>query len=380
MMSERVKVKKGVLKKPAARTPYVRASNPVKATQLKVQKWSRKLSDFMGVAEGDLMKILKSDGFLPNWRKLKCPHCATPSLTRIGRPGRERFLNPEWRCANGACRARLYPQSFHPLFISGRNHSPMDKQVACLFLAVLGVQQNHAHVLLDLNDRVVWELYQNLKHLLKEDVEALEGDIKFGVRDAWPDVEVDEVTVAKRADGASEDKVVWDQFLGMQERGHPETLVVVPLPQRSTGRRSPGPGPLLLRVWKPIADSWLRDRNVVLQTDSARAYEWKLPGVVHASVVHQKKKVAGVWRNPKYIEHDVVTLPDNMTLSIVKGTQIIDGWWRVLRKEYGTASKNDSESVLLATRAAQWRHWHTAQDLWAATGAAVQRHFDRVHA
>lgn len=140
-------------------------------------------------------------------------------------------------------------------------------------------------------------------------------------------------------------------------------------------KRVPGPGPLLSRVWYPIAEKWLNNTNIVLQTDSARAYKVKIPGVADASVVHQKKKVNGKWLHPKYVEEASILLPDGRPVEVKKGTQLIDGWWRILRKEFSTANKLDSASVLTIARSAQWKRWHMNEDHWLETGKVVQRYF-----
>ena len=69
--------------------------------------------------------------------------------------------------------------------------------------------------------------------------------------------------------------------MGIMERGDPKTLVIIYLPKRRTKKKSTGPGPLLKKVWKPIADKWLKNRRVILFTNSAKAYKYKVPGVKH---------------------------------------------------------------------------------------------------
>ena len=63
-------------------------------------------------------------------------------------------------------------------------------------------------------------------------------------------------------------------------RGAPETLVLVKLPDRQTTSRAPGPGPLLRRDWLPIANYFLKGKQVILHTDSTRAYNIEAPGIL----------------------------------------------------------------------------------------------------
>ena len=134
-----------------------------------------------------------------------------------------------------------------------------------------------------------------------------------------------------------------------------------------------------LKDWKPIAKKWPEGKGVALQTDSARAYKHKIRGVAHVSVVHQKKKIGDVWVNPTYAEQTVVTLPGGKKLDVVKGTQLIDGWWRALRKEFSAANKSGPESVAKVVRVAQWKRWRMNKDLWAEAGKAATRYLDRLH-
>ena len=40
--------------------------------------------------------------------------------------------------------------------------------------------------------------------------------------------------------------------------------------------------------WQPMAEKWLKDRRVILHSDSAKSYRLKVAGVLHDAVVHQK--------------------------------------------------------------------------------------------
>ena len=125
--------------------------------------------------------------------------------------------------------------------------------------------------------------------------EAAQNRISFKTLPPWSDVEVDEVTLAKYAH--SPGKIVWANFVGIMARGMPETLVILPLPDRVTSDRAPGPGPIRLSDWRPIAEDWLRGAKVILHSDSAKAYGMAIEGVIGTKVVHQKKKIDGCGRS-----------------------------------------------------------------------------------
>ena len=83
----------------------------------------------------------------------------------------------------------------------------------------------------------------------------------------------------------------WEQWAGLVARGRPDSFVLVGLKPPPTTCRAPGPGAIRKVEWQPIAEKWLKNKQVVLHTDSARSYKAKVPGVVHDNVVHQKKRV-----------------------------------------------------------------------------------------
>ena len=70
--------------------------------------------------------------------------------------------------------------------------------------------------------------------------------------------------------------------------------------------------------WKPFAHKYLKDRRVILHSDSARSNRMKVPGMLHDAVVHQKSRVkrAGkwVWKKPTFVNVSVHKLPDGRTM------------------------------------------------------------------
>ena len=78
---------------------------------------------------------------------------------------------------------------------------------------------------------------------------------------------------------------------------------------------------------------------------------------------------------PVFAEKVSVEVPDEFgtVLDVMKGTQFVDGFWRLLRKELGNSPKATTEAVTTIVRVAQWRYWHGGQDLWVELGKALQR-------
>ena len=96
------------------------------------------------------------------------------------------------------------------------------------------------------------------------------------------------MTLAKRRGPG--DTLEWASYLGMIARGKPESLILIKLPVKKTSKRAPGPGPLRLGTWKPIAERFLKDSHIILHTDAARAYTRPIPGVAHTHRSYTKKE------------------------------------------------------------------------------------------
>ena len=198
----------------------------------------------------------------------------------------------------------------------------------------------------------------------------------FGNCKTWVDVEGDETTFDKKPvkkDGKN--LMEWEQWVGMVQRGQPDTLILHRLRPELTEPRAPGPGAIRKHEWQPIAEKHLSGRKLIFHTDSARSYKLRLPMVVHDHVVHckQRVKVKGkwMWKAPKYVSLREHKLPDSGKVIKVKaGTQIIDRVWRFFksRLDLNQHSKAGSARLREQIRSIQYEYWNRNKDLWVASG------------
>ena len=99
----------------------------------------------------------------------------------------------------------------------------------------------------------------------------------------------------------------------------------------------------------------------------------KVPGVLHDSVVHQKKrvKVKGkcVWPTPILVKLTTHKLPWKKN-RVKAGTQIIDRAWKFIKKRLRLNQFTKVGSSLLRAhiRSAQYEYWHRNRDLCACAG------------
>ena len=157
------------------------------------------------------------------------------------------------------------------------------------------------------------------------------------------------------------------------QRGKPQTLVLHRLKPPASKLRAPGPGAVRKVEWKPLAAKWLKDRQVILHTDSAKSYASKISGVLHDRVVHKKKrvKVNGKfkWVAPTYVKIQKHKIPGTKkTLRVKSGTQIVDRCWRCL-KERLNINQHAKVGSRIQLCSAQYEYWPRGQDLWTATGS-----------
>ena len=250
-------------------------------------------------------------------------------------------------------------------------------QAALLLLKLNNLANSTIHRLLHVNHKAIEDMDKRLCVLRKEYVEEKEKEIQFGDGASWKDIEADETTFDKKDMSAlvtledATKPIEWEQWLGVVQRGKPETLVLHRLKPPRTVVRSPGPGAVRKIEWRPIAERWPKDRRVILHTDPAKSYRLQLAGVLHDRVVHCKKrvKVRGVWKwlTPRYTKLVTHKLPKSQkTLTVKSGTQIIDRCWSFLKLNQN--SKVGSHMLKCKVRSAQYEYWLKNQDLWVATG------------
>ena len=134
------------------------------------------------------------------------------------------------------------------------------------------------------------------------------------------------------------------------------------MPLRSTKERAPGPGPITLALWRPIAAQYLSGRALILHTDSARAYKERIPMVRHTSVVHQLKKVGKKWIQPSFVKTFMMRLPGGKKVKIRSGTQTIDGFWTHLRRQVSKCKGRNLDTIDEFVRFAQFSYWAQNDD------------------
>ena len=133
-----------------------------------------------------------------------------------------------------------------------------------------------------------------------------------------------------------------------------------------------GPGPIRSVEWMDFAERTLKYQRIIIHTDGARSYRFALPGLIHDHVVHMKKPITvkgkRFWVQPFFTKNYTHTMPDG-TLKEVLGAQIIDRFWRTLRRSLvGRAFPVGSHSFHRRICSTQWEYWHRGEDQWTATG------------
>ena len=224
-------------------------------------------------------------------------------------------------------------------------------------------------------------MYRRLEFARKRYVERKEKTIVFGNNKFWKDAEADEAVFRKASvddpQGSPDRKMEWGQWAGMRMRDDPKTLVLWKTNSSLTSKRAPGPGAIKRTDWKPKADYYLKNRKIILHSDSARSYGMKIEGMLHDRVVHAKKRVKRggkwVWLKPSFVRVSKHKLPEGGTLKTKAGTQIIDRTWSTIRRYIGNANvKPGSLRLAAKVRSAQWRIWNTRKDHWLETANMVK--------
>ena len=337
--------------------PYTRSTSKIGTVRRDRIKPTRTMLDFAtpNVSPTSIL-VLKKDGLIRNRDRFdKCEECD-------GKLAKDKYYAEfrRWsrRCTSRSCRCRYDVLGNHPFFGSpGKGSLSLSVQstLLCCFLSKLTIAA--AHTMTGVPGISIQRFYDKVRIHIASFVKLKQDEILLSDENMWTDVEVDEVTLSKTDDGSDQKPISWVQYLAIIRRGHPASLILVLLPVRSTVRRAPGPGPILKAVWDEIAAKYVKDKgNIVIHTDSARAYRKVIPGTMHTAVVHQVKKVNGVWVQPAFVRTETLELPD-----------FIDGVWRFLRKDSRDSLRHSKpELVEKLVRVSQWRYWTQDQDLYSA--------------
>ncbi|CAE8603513.1 unnamed protein product, partial [Polarella glacialis] len=298
-----------------------------------------------------------------------------------------------YRCSAKVCQNYVLPQSGHSIFTSGRGPkaTSLQHQAVVLLHALQNASQTICHKMTGLDHKMTQAIYGTNDKCRKIDVEKKEKKIVYGGKgNVWKDVEADEVDlgsqlVDNREDAPEDEKIEWEQSGGVVERGNRQTLMLTRLKPKKTKQRAPGPGAMRSADWIPIAEKDLKNRNVVLRTDGARAYQLNVDGMLHDHVVHMNKKLVMnvkvvkkngrcVWIKPKYTKKFTRLLPSGKKIIRMGGAQIIDRFWSHLRGSMKSRQvKVGSAQTSVRIRSAQWDYWHRDEDLWVETGKMLKR-------
>ena len=258
---------KKVLKKPT--TKYTRRSIKSKA----VTRWCMDIPYIMGATERQLFRKVRSIGLLP--RSTTCPRC------HGGVKNFKENMQYQGRCSCRGCQLMISWFASHPFLCSGGRSLRL--KLSMMVNILLGATYRSSTLQLSISQSNMQLMLLAIRLHISNYIVHQQEYIEYGrCGNHWPDVEVDEMTIGKWA--AKDDKIGWHNYVGLVQRGRPESLVIYRLPDRITQKRAPGPGPIRLSDWKPIARKHLSDRGVILHSDSARAYSWAMPRVQHTKV------------------------------------------------------------------------------------------------
>ena len=368
--------------------PYVREKILGHGQRLRKDRriCAQTLQPLLRASDDGIVQLLTKDGMLPNWAGRQCPRCQKGTLSKLQKsPTGGGF---KYRCNKKGCQVYISPTHLHPWFTDGRGSgtTPLQVQASILLMKLHGVTTSATCQMLSVNHKVVEDMANRLAYARQTYVIEHQKHIKFGYDKGknfnaiknWVDVEGDEASFTKTNQrgidpSISSDKpVVWEQWLGLVQRGHPQSLILERLRPPSTEVRAPGPGAVRKTEWMPLGRKHLEGRHVILHTDAARSYTAKIDGVLHDNVVHAKKRkvMNGKvrWVNPTYVRVVQHKLPNTSKVVKVKaGTQIIDRAWRFIKDRLTLNQSTRAGSRLLRAQiqAAQYQYWFMRDDPWA---------------
>jgi len=356
-------------------TEYIRHGAKSMKSRRDRETWSIGLKEIITMSENELTQRCIRDELLADKEGEPCPMCGEGALNSLAISPSGSLRN---RCSKKGCQCYVSPLHGSPVFAMSKHTDSFKDQCVVLHCLLSGASRSAIrHMFADINHKTIEAMQLRLKTARSLFVHEREKSITFGTMRAWKDVEVDEAVFGQQITAGRQvgDKQrVWEQWAGMIERGRCDSLVLMKTHSGKTATRAPGPGAIKKHDWRPFAAKHLEGRRVVLHTDSAKSYKCKVPGVVHDSVVHCKKRVKGAdgrysWTKPNYVKVSTHKLPGGQKLRTKAGTQIIDRVWRFVRDHLeGAAMVPGSATAAANVRSAQWLYWNRGKDLWLETG------------
>eukprot|EP00971_Amphidinium_carterae_P259409 5147362-Amphidinium_carterae.1 len=216
-----------------------------------------------------------------------------------------------------------------------------------------GVPQHTVHLQLNIPHATLERYARRLRTHLEKYIEAEQVNTHIGETELeeW---EVDECTISHFPSHRRDRPKAWSAYIGLIRRGCP----------RYTKNRAPGPWPITKHEWLEIAEYTVKDptHDLVMHTDSARAYQCKLAKVHHTKVVHQKKKVGRVWVRPNFVKRVKLSIAKRR-LTFFAGTQTIDGVWQKMRDHAKHRVGGKMHQVNGFVRLAQFRYWTSGKTM-----------------
>ena len=361
-------VKKGkarLLKRPRSNMQAKKKAKSVAYVQknekdAKVCRWCVTQKFLLHDSQKKIVTMLKKLG----WLRLRkhCPHCSTRLISC-----RTRWNTTfQSRCPSHNCRKQIAWTHDHPLPHQHSTSTPIGHQAAVYLGILVGCAQQALSVQFGLTRSSI-----RLKQFIATYVVKHQENMSFGTDgDDWQEIDVDEVALSKTR--VAKKKYRRGNFIGLIARGRPRSLWISRLPDRETGLRAPGPGPIRSKDWDPIAKRLIDNKGVILHSDSARAYKKGFRRMAQTMVVHCKKWKDGAWVRPHVTRVRKVVC--NKKVKRVKaGTQMIDGVWALMCK--GKRGSHGSDALLdRSVRWVQWKYWSQGQDLFKVVGTMIKEH------
>ncbi|CAK0889867.1 unnamed protein product, partial [Prorocentrum cordatum] len=250
------------------------------------------------------------------------------------------------------CQKHASTAHLNPTFSTHSGSESLQNQAVILLAKLTGASRANTHTMFGVNHKAVERIWSNVEQA---------DEATFDNMD---------LTDGPEPLGDPTHPVMWEQWLGIVQRGEPRALTLTRLSPDMAEKRAPGPGAARRVERGPLAERWLKDRDVVFDSDSARSYKLRAPGAIHDFVVHKKKVLVP----PRHVELKTHALPSGRHLKVKSGAQIIDRAWRFIKDRLHRSATAKAGTKLLAAkiRSAQYDYWHKDDDLGAKTGEVVQ--------